>query len=77
MAGTGFNWAGAGSILQGAGAIYGAYNTNKMSKKLYNLQKSFYKDEQKRKKKSQARLDYASSSIFGHRDDNARLPYNS
>lgn len=68
------NYAAIGSILQGAGSLYGAYNQNKMSKKIFNLQKSYLDDEKKRKKRSQANLNAASASVFGHRDNNARLP---
>lgn len=70
----GFNYAALGSILQGAGSIYGAYNQNKMSKKMFNLQKGYLDDEKKRKKRSQARLDYAANTSLGHRDDSARIP---
>ena len=66
--------AGWGSALQGLGSIYGAYNQSKMSKKLFNLQKGYLDDEKRRKKRSQARLDYASSNYLGHKDDNAQLP---
>jgi len=69
-----FNYAALGSILQGAGSFYGALKQDKMSQKLYNLQKSFLDDEKRRKKRSQARLDTAASSNLGHRDDSARLP---
>ena len=69
-----FNYAALGSFLQGAGSIYGAYNQNKMSNKMFKLQKAFLDDEKRRKKRSQARLDTAASSNLGHRDDSARLP---
>ena len=67
------NWSAIGSTLGGLGSLYGAYSQQKMGKELLALQKSFANDEKKRKKKSQARLDYAADTAF-HRDDNARLP---
>lgn len=69
-----FNWAGLGSVLQGAGSLYGAYNQQKMGKKLFNLQENFLKKEEKRKKRSQARLDLAAQETLGHRSDKASLP---
>jgi len=63
-----------GSALSGIGALYGAYNQNKISKKLFRLQQNALDEEKARKKRSQARLDYASANYLGHRDDNARLP---
>ena len=69
-----FNWAGLGSVLQGAGSLYGAYNQQQIGKKLYNLQKSFLDEERKRKKRSQARLDLAAQETLGHRSDKASLP---
>ena len=68
------NYAGIGSLLQGAGSIYGAYSQKKMSDKLFKLQLNDYNDEKKRKKKAQARLDYASDRYLTHKDNNARLP---
>lgn len=72
-----FNWKsleGIGSLLGGAGALYGAYNQAKMGKELLNLQQSAYKDELKRKKRSQARLDLAANEVWGHDSDSAKLP---
>jgi hypothetical protein len=69
-----FNWSALGSGLSGIGSLYSAFNQNKMANKLYKLQKSALDDEKKRKKRSQARLDYASEHYLGHRDNNARLP---
>lgn len=69
-----FNWAGLGSVLQGAGSIYGAFNQQKMGKKLFDLQNNFLNEEQKRKKRSQARLDLAAQETLGHRSDKASLP---
>ena len=79
---TGFNLgslgslSGWGSAMQGVGSLYGAYNQNKMSNKLYSLQKDYLKKEDDRKKRSQARLDYAGANYLGHKDDNAKLPIN-
>jgi len=69
-----FNYAGLGSVLQGAGAIYGAYNQKKTADRLYKMQLNEYKDEKKRKKRSQARLDYAADHYLSHQDNDARLP---
>lgn len=69
-----FNWAGLGSVLQGAGSIYGAYTQQKIGKKLFDLQNNFLNEEQKRKKRSQARLDLAAQETLGHRSDKASLP---
>ena len=69
-----FNLDALGSVLQGAGSIYGAWNQKKMGDEMLSMQKDFVNEEKKRKKKSQARLDYATASAYGHRDDDARLP---
>ena len=67
-------WQGIGSVLQGAGSLYGAYAQNKNSKKLFNLQKSYLDDEKKRKKRDQTRLEESANTYLGHKDNNARLP---
>ena len=68
--------AGAGKLLGGIGSIYGAYSQNKIGKEMLKLQKSYLNDEKKRRKKNQARLDYAAESTLGKsNNDNARLNY--
>jgi len=70
----GFNWSALGSGLQGIGALYGAFNQNKIANRLYNLQKNAWVEEKNRKKRSQGRLDYASENYLTHRDNTPRLP---
>lgn len=49
----GDNLAGLGGFLGAAGNIYGAYNQNKMARKMYKLQLGDYERQKRRQKQSE------------------------
>ncbi len=70
-----FNWGNIGSVLNGVGSAYGAYQQNKMSKKIFNMQRKIYDEEEARRKKNQARIDLGASANLGFSSATPKIVY--
>lgn len=56
---------GAGTLIGGLGTAYGAIESGRMNKKLYNLQKSAYDRNIKKENKAQMELEKGFNSVYG------------
>lgn len=65
----GQNLAGVGSLMGGAGSLYGAYNSNKLANASIdstNLQNKLYMDKYNQDKKDKESLNNSFSSVWGN-----------